>query len=169
MKSKPLTATEQLFCSRIANDPSLTEISVVADLWPKLKDHKKKLVLLKRRPEVLEAIQRHADINAYTASYSHQDVVDALWAEANMVGRGTNQTARIQALVWLGKHIGTFSNTVGGKEDKGEVDQGNVFNIVNYKTHNASLEQSVQHAVEKLIPEAVEIPEGLTITTYNRD
>ena len=89
-------------------------------------------------------------------------VIRRLWKEATDEGRGTSQAARINALVWIGKHIGMWQDKVESQEDKQPI-----INITNYGLD----EQRVKTELNR--PEVVEqkdkvaLPEGVLVTDYS--
>ncbi|MCK5709070.1 MAG: hypothetical protein KAI07_00910 [Deltaproteobacteria bacterium] len=164
--SHSLTPQEDIFVTRVANQPGTPALDHVRAVWPELKNHKAKYSALMKKDKIATAIKQRTEINLYRVTYSTQDIVDALWLEARREGRGTSQNGRIQALVWLGKHVGMFTPEKEEKED----DSGVTYNIINYKTHvDTRLEKRVEKEVRKIerVPKNPDIP-GVVVTNYNK-
>lgn len=91
-------------------------------------------------------------------------VIRRLWKEATDESRGTSQAARINALVWIGKHIGMWQEKVASQEEKQPIIQ-----ITNYGLD----EQKVKTELNR--PEVVEqrdkvsLPEGVLVTDYSEE
>ena len=90
-------------------------------------------------------------------------VLRGLHAEAINDEKGTSHAARVQAWVWLGKHIGMFV------EKEKEKDKSVTYNIVNYSNANHSIEADVKKGLElhKGEIEGVEPVDGITIQDYS--
>lgn len=88
-------------------------------------------------------------------------IVKQLWHEALTA---KNDGARINALVWLGKHIGMW-------QDKKEDGTGNVtYNIVNYGVDKDEVVKTIEATpeVEKQ-KDKVQLPEGVAVLSYSKD
>jgi len=152
-RAKRFTIDEQRFIELYTKADGVTPTEIAKELWPDINNHYAKAKKLLNREDICAEIERIDDINRYRASYANDDITEALWKEATLEGRGSNQIARIKALELLGKHIGMFKE----KKEIKEKDGGTVFNIVNYSTPQSPLLTEKQ---EKLL-ESVKDPELL--------
>ena len=108
-----------------------------------------------------EAVRRaiHQRMNSSTFWISEGVIIDRLFKEAMSA---SNPSARINALVWVGKHIGMW-------KDKDEKEEGGVtYNIVNYGASEKEMKKVIdaEPGVEK-IQENTTLPEGVTVLQFN--
>lgn len=109
---------------------------------------------------VREINQRMADKD--TAYWINDNIiVKKLWEEATDYSERSTQAARINALVWIGKHIGMWQEK---KEE--EKDTRPVIQITNYGVPEEKFkEEASKPEVEREI-ENVRLPEGVQILDY---
>lgn len=88
------------------------------------------------RPRVQKAISERVHQVVEDMGINESQVVAGLLREANNVSKGSTQTARINAWVWLGKHIGMFAEA---KASGKEVSSGPTYNIINYSNSNSTI------------------------------
>jgi len=80
-----------------------------------------------KRDRVQKAITEKVEEKVKMHGISESSVIAGLLREAQNMGKGSTQTARINAWVWLGKHIGMFNEKTPDK-NKG----GDTYNIIQY-------------------------------------
>ena len=108
---------------------------------------------------------------------SEEDILSGLYMEATNVEVKSSQAARIQAWVWLGKHIGMFSPTEGrgaiNAEAKQAANAAPTYNIVQYNTITPTkIEEGVHSAnisKEDQEPIPIENTLDISITDYKED
>lgn len=88
-------------------------------------------------------------------------IIKQLWKEATDYGDRSSQAARINALVWIGKHIGMW------QEKQKEVDTRPIINITNYEIPEKEFNVAVSDP--KVIAEVdkVELFEGIVVEDYS--
>lgn len=112
---------------------------------------------------VLNAIhKRMADMS--TKFWLSEDVVlQRLWKEATDESRGSNQAARINALVWIGKHLGMW------KEKAEEKDSQPIIKIVQYGINKEEFEKAINTKEVEEAEKEIELPEGVSVLNYSED
>ena len=108
-----------------------------------------------------EINQRMADKD--TAYWiSDNVIIKQLWKEATDYGDRSSQAARINALVWIGKHIGMWQ-----EKQKEEADTRPIINITNYEIPEKEFNIAVSDP--KVIAEVdkVELFEGIVVEDYS--
>jgi len=113
---------------------------------------------LMRNEKILSAIEEQNELKRRQMFYDEQDILEKLWEEAQKEGRGSSQNGRIQALVYLGKHIGMWDDKskalAEAKENQGK--GGVTYNIINFSdSEQQSLKNKVVEAIDHNL-EAVE-------------
>ena len=129
--------------------------------------------------KILDAINDHRDGVAEISLFGEEQIMKKLWEEANFYEEGATHAGRINALVWLGKHMGMFDTN---KKSANAVQGGGAtYNIIQYGNATNTLED--QHAKAAAIELAVKQKEsevleavapviessamaGLTVTKY---
>ena len=147
--AKRFTIDEQRFIELYTKADGVTPTEIAKELWPDISKPYDKAKKLLNREDICAEIERIDDINRYRASYANDDITEALWKEATLEGRGSNQIARIKALELLGKHIGMFKEKKEEKQKGG----GTVFNIVNYNNPLPAPEKQVKDSLLEQIPQ----------------
>lgn len=89
-------------------------------------------------------------------------IIKQLWKEATDYGDRSSQAARINALVWIGKHIGMWQ-----EKQKEEADTRPIINITNYEIPEKEFNIAVSDP--KVIAEVdkVELFEGIVVEDYS--
>lgn len=92
--------------------------------------------------------------------YDTATIIDKLWEE--YADEETPKNVKVQILVWLGKHIGMWANSLStGDKDKSTV----TYNIVNYNIEK-EIEKNMGE-VEKIIDTTeLDLSTGIVITDY---
>lgn len=106
----------------------------------------------------VKKVQRaiHLRMNASTGWINEGTIIQKLYEEAV---NGNTAASRVNALVWIGKHIGMW-------QDKVEKEAAPVYNIINYGDAKVDLPKVIE--AEKITDEQkqVALPEGVSLTTY---
>lgn len=90
-------------------------------------------------------------------------IIKQLWKEATDYGDRSSQAARINALVWIGKHIGMW------QEKQQEIDTKPIINITNYGVPEEEFKKRASEPeVEKEV-ENVKLPEGVQVLDYSEE
>lgn len=150
----PLDPQEQLFLDTITdlNNPvSLTDAATIA--YPEILNPQAKSKRLMLKPNVKKSLERRQEINSYVVPYAEDDIIKAMWTEATREGKGSSHSARITALVQLGRHIGMFDT--GGLRGKNTDNSPSspVFNIINYNTTTPTPSSIAEKVVSENITE----------------
>ena len=119
---------------------------------------------------VAKAIESRLDTRAQAAWYSEDDVLKKLWEEAKTTeGRGNTQASRVNALVWLGKHIGMWKEKIIEKDNGPKKIEYNIINYATPKTLSEKIKDAID--VEKELVEEHkndELPEGVVLLDYSK-
>lgn len=89
-------------------------------------------------------------------------IIKQLWKEATDYGDRSSQAARINALVWIGKHIGMW------QEKQQEIDTKPVINITNYGVPEEEFKKRVSNPEVEEQRNNVELPEGIIVQDYSQ-
>lgn len=134
---------------------------------------------LMNNEKIVNAIIEQNELQKKKMFYDEQAILERLWEEATFEGKGSSQNARIQALVYLGKHIGMWDDKskalAEAKQQKGDI----TYNIINFSdSKKEDLQDKVVHTIEQN-KESVEkererldlkpsddILEGVVLTNY---
>lgn len=126
------------------------------------------VVKMNRSKRVMAAIKERMEERRATFWLKEENIMQKLWEEANREGKGSSHAARIQALVWLGKHLGMFQ--------EGEQRDLNIsYNIVNYaspeKPHELALNGNGKFINIAVASDATEVASSATeiITAVNEN
>jgi len=164
--TSPLTDKEKLFveayCGEANFDPKL------ARKLAGYSDHTRRdrAVAFLNKPHIAEAVGARMDRRRATAWYAEEDILKMLMSEATREGQGSTQSGRIQAIVYLGKHIGMFSD----KKEEKAVDQSTTINVINYDTGNKDVEKLVKGNEQEVLEHKDDnVVEGLVITQYDKE
>lgn len=90
-------------------------------------------------------------------------IIKQLWKEATDYGDKSSQSARINALVWIGKHIGMWA------EKQAETDNKPIINITNYGVPEAEFKKAVKETDAEKEVENVKLPEGIQLLDYSEE
>jgi hypothetical protein len=113
-----------------------------------------------RKPAIVRAIKERLTKASPAHWITEDQIISKLWREATDYSSKSSQGARINALVWIGKHFGMFQEKQ--KQDEKDV----TYNIINYSDY-----KEIQKEVNK--PEVLEhkdgvtLPEGVVLTSYS--
>jgi len=113
-----------------------------------------------RKPVIVNAIKERLTKASPAHWITEDQIISKLWKEATDYGSKSSQAARINALVWIGKHFGMFQEKQ--KQEEKEV----TYNIINYSDY-----EQIQKEVNK--PEVLEhkdkvvLPEGVVLADYS--
>lgn len=89
-------------------------------------------------------------------------VLQRLWKEAIDEKRGSTHAARINALVWIGKHLGMWQEKVEEKDSKP------VINITNYGVSEEEMKKKINNTPEvEEVKDEVNLPEGVQVINYS--
>lgn len=109
-------------------------------------------------PAVKRAI--HERLNESTFWLNEQAVIERLWKEALTANAAS---ARINALVWVGKHLGMW------REKQEENNTSVTYNVINYGVDEKEVRQTIENTPEvELAKDKVKLPEGVQVLTYNK-
>jgi len=109
---------------------------------------------LMKKPHIKAAIEEAYGKKVNTFRVTQEQILERLWHEAN---EGKQGSARINALVWLGKHYGMW------KTETDKESSGVTYNIVNYSS--APVQEKVIE--EKVIEVEDSTPSNVKIARYN--
>jgi len=85
-------------------------------------------------------------------------VIDRLWKEGLTA---SNASSRVNALVWVGKHLGMW------KDKQEDADAAITYNIVNYGTSKNEMVEKIESKPEvALSRDKAELPEGVVLINY---
>ena len=99
----------------------------------------------------------HKRLHESTFWLNESAVIDRLWKEGTTANAAS---ARINALVWVGKHLGMWKE----KEEK-EVE--NTYNIINYSAPRETMIKDIENS-PKVVEQKdkVSLPEGVSVLSY---
>ena len=159
---KSLTPKEELFVEHYCGTAQFNATQA-ADMAG-YKDKREGSVIL-NRPHVAQAVRSRIEERKQKSWLSETQIMEKLWDEAHKEGQGTSHAARINALVWLGKHLGMWQEK---KEQQGETQI--TYNIINYD--NDARVEKITNAIEdnreevEANVESASLPEGVVIASY---
>jgi len=121
---------------------------------------------LMHTPKIIDAIDAFKKNTKKKFFLDTSEILEGIYKEATNLEDGTQQ-GRIQAWVWLGKHIGMFQ-----EKKKEDTSQQITYNIVNYSDSGelkekieAGVEENKQTILEHKDEESVQLP--IDITDYS--
>lgn len=84
---------------------------------------------------------------------SEEDILSGLYKEAINIEDKSTQAARIQAWVWLGKHIGMFGEASKSKalNTAEAANKGSTYNIINYQSTSPDESMKVVSEEQKIV------------------
>ncbi|MCP5414346.1 MAG: hypothetical protein H6961_07030 [Chromatiaceae bacterium] len=108
-----------------------------------------------------EINQRMADKD--TAYWiSDNVIIKQLWKEATDYGDRSSQAARINALVWIGKHIGMWQ-----EKQKEEADTRPIINITTYEIPEKEFNTAINNPEVISEVDKIELSEGIIVEDYS--
>ena len=107
------------------------------------RNHTNEAYLLMQLPKIIDAIQEFKTLTKRQFWLDASEILEGIYKEATNTEDGTQQ-GRIQAWVWLGKHVGMFQEK--RKEEKES--QQITYNIVNY-SDDGQLKEKIEAGVEE--------------------
>lgn len=129
---------------------------------PNSNNYREAMKVLNSKAVIREINLRMADLNN-DYWLNEKTIIQRLWQEATREGMGSSQAARINALVWIGKHLGMW------KEKHEEKDTTPQIQIIQYglKEEEVKKELNKPEVVER--KDEVELPEGVVLTDFSED
>ncbi len=170
-KRSDLTDMQEAFVNHYCGEANLNaKLAAGMAGYNSPKDIYRKLMT---NPKIREKIEEHLEERKRRSWLAEDAILERLWKEAQRTGKGSSHAARINALVYLGKHIGMFRE----KEEK-TGPQKIEYKIVNYNVPNvkqieATIKDHKQEVLEHKDDEIVKVnnplPEGLVIKDYSKE
>jgi hypothetical protein len=113
------------------------------------RNHANEAYILMHTPKIIDAIEEFKLLTRRQFWIDTSEILEGIYKEAKNTEDGTQQ-GRIQAWVWLGKHVGMFQEK---KEDKSG--QQITYNIVNY-SDEGQLKEKIEVGVKENKQEILE-------------
>lgn len=161
---KPLTEKQTLFVDAFLSDECMLdpikayEAAGYADSFNKYSEAMK---VLNSKTVVREINRRMGELD--TAFWINEKVIiKKLWEEATKQGMGSSQAARINALVWIGKHIGMWKDKVETQEDKTPTIQ-----VINYGMNEKEVKKELNKPEVVEQKDKISLPEGVIVLDYS--
>lgn len=151
-----LDALEKLYVRAYLH--SLSHLEAHKVVAPSLKKHHHDNPY-SRRDNIQFHISRSLQEKTEAISITPEKIIEKLYHEASMEYGSTNQSARIQALQLIGRHIGMF------KEEKEK--EKIIFNIVSFTDENKPKEVSVESSSLSYEEKENILPTNIQITNYS--
>ena len=160
---KPLTERERLFVEAYCTEASFDGSKAAKLAGYSQKGSARQAAKLLERDNIARAIKARIEKKKREFRISEELVVERLWQEANYMGKGTSHAARINALVWLGKHIAMW------EEKKADHYTGDTYNIIQYSSPEQPKIEAAIEENKKEIEENkdIELPEGVLLAKYD--
>lgn len=148
--NKPLSAQERLFIEAYTGPANYNKIKALEAAYPAHINNKKtwkesEANQVLARPHVANYLRKHQESVSKEFHLSEVDILNRLWVEATREDEKAQHSARISALVWLGKHLGMFQEK---RQEAASGPASATYNIVNYSTYTPSVERVVEAAKE---------------------
>ena len=89
-------------------------------------------------------------------------IIKQLWKEATDYGDRSSQAARINALVWIGKHIGMWQ-----EKQKEEADTRPIINITTYEIPEKEFNTAINNPEVISEVDKIELSEGIIVEDYS--
>ncbi len=138
-KSRELSPQNKRYIELVTSS-NRSKSDIVKEIWPSV-NIEQKIHYLNHYKPVQKEIERIQEINRYIAPYTEKEVLEGLLKEAR---EGTKGSDRINAWVWLGKHIGMFKE----KQEEKKSEASNItYNIINYNDSKKKVEKKVEGSV----------------------
>jgi len=155
----------------LADPKSAADCAAIA--FPELKNPSSKGKALLAKPNVQKAIQIRQERNSYEVPYTEDDIIKLMMTEATRTEEGSSHSARVSAIVQLGKHIGMFDSKGKIETSEQRVSSGPTYQIVNYNVPVGAIQEQAKDITptevleSELIEEAVETFSPVKITNYS--
>lgn len=159
---KPLTELQEKFVDAFLGDCHLDPIKAydAAGYAHSMQKYTEAMKILNSKAVSREINKRMADKD--TSFWINENlIIKKLWAEATDYGQKSSQAARINALVWIGKHIGMWQ-----EKQEAEKDTRPVINITQYGVDQKKAEKELSRPEVVKKKDDVTLPEGVIITSY---
>lgn len=131
--NKPLSAQERLFIEAYTGPANYNKIKALEAAYPAHINNKKtwkesEANQVLARPHVANYLRKHQESVSKEFHLSEVDILNRLWMEATREDEKAQHSARISALVWLGKHLGMFQEKKSEQSGPASI----TYNVVNY-------------------------------------
>ena len=150
-----LTDQEKVFVEEYCGSANFNAVAAARSAGYRHHGHRDRSLALLKKPHIQRAIEGRIETRAAVAWYSEDDILKLLHKEATREGRGSSHAARIQAIVYLGKHIGMFRE----REKEAAQDNSTNIQIVNYsngesikKLVKENEKEVIEHKDDPIIP-----------------
>lgn len=161
--NRPLTEKEELFVESFIGDGRFDPLKAyeAAGYSYTYKPYSEAMTILKRPAVIREITERIANPQG-TPWINKGTIVQRLWEEATKEGRGSTHAGRINALVWIGKHLGMWQDKEAEKEKETSIQ------IIQYGVPEEKMKETIENIpeVEKK-KDSVKLPEGVVVVDYN--
>ena len=122
---------------------------------------------LLQKPNIQKAITKRLAKRKEAFWIKEDIILKKLWEEATNTDRGSSHAARINALVWLGKHLGMWQERIPVSEESQIT-----YNVINY-SDNGQLKEKIVDKIEENKEEVEQqkdesLPEGIVLLDYNK-
>lgn len=130
-----------------------------------------------QNPQIIEIIQEKLERKKAVAFYSEEDILRKMYEEATNYSEGASHASRINALVWLGKHIGMWNDKLKEKELAVQNQGGPAsITIINYSTGESPKENLKEKIINEVHEHEEEVqqaqkafPQEIEIADYSED
>lgn len=162
---QPLTEKQEKFVDAFLSDEAGILFDAVnayceAGYSPNSNMHREAQKVLRSKAVVSEIMNRMADPKWSEFWIDERAIVKQLWKEATKTGIGASHAARINALVWIGKHLGMW------QEKREERDTKPSIQVINYGLPLEKVEEELSNPEVEQTKDSVSLPEGVMITSY---
>lgn len=164
---KPLSAQERLFLDAYCGPANYNKQKALDVAYPAHINNKKVLKeseanSILARPHVAYQLKKHQAEVGKQFHLSEVDILNKLWMEATREDDKAQHSARITALVWLGKHLGMFQE----KKQESSGPASITYNVVNYSQAVKSEEKIIDAPKETVEDSQSLLPSNIKITNY---
>lgn len=161
---KPLTELQERFVDAFLSEECMFDPIKAFDAAGyaySMNKYSEAMKVLNSDAVVREINQRMAQLD--TAYWiNEQIIIKQLWKEAIDKGNNSTQSARINALVWIGKHIGMWQE----KREEAKESQPTI-KIVQYGIDQDKFKQEIETKEVEDTAKDISLPEGITVLNYN--
>ena len=119
-----------------------------------------------KKPHVAKAIDVWRENRKATFWISESQLLQRMWEEANNYDEKATHAGRINALVWLGKHMGMFGEQSKQDQIKGS---SNTYNIIQYSGVKPMVENAVKEKELEVLEAVGGVDESLGIEIKSYD
>lgn len=165
---RKLNPQQELFVEAFCSSPTFNATQAAKDAgYSETSAHIRGPKLL-QNPRVQKAIDKRLEKRKTAFWLKENTVLEKLWEEATRTAGNASHAARINALVWLGKHIGMW------REKVEETEEAKItYNVINY-SDGGELKGKVNKLVEENKEEVEEnknkeLPEGVVLLNYKNE